>query len=456
MSSEENTAIVLRPVPASVAPPFTPSGLVERIRRAFSAFPDGRKGGNNQKYAIEDAALSAFSVFFTQSPSFLDYQRRMQKQRGRSNAQSLFGVHQIPSDNQIRNLLDMVPPETVSPLLADIGEQLYRHGYLDPFRVLDGQLLIALDGTDCFASEKISCPCCTQQERRDGSLLYRHIALTPVIVAPGQSRVVPLAPEFVQPQDGAEKQDCELNAAKRWLAAWGDRYAAWGVTLLGDDLYCHQPLCEDALARGFQVLFVCKPDSHGVLYEWVSDFERTGDLQTLERTIWNGRQRLTERYRFINQVPLCNRDDALLLNWCELTVTNTNGKEVFRNAWATSHHLHAGTVAAIATAGRTRSKIENENNNVLKNQGYHFEHNFGHGKQHLANLLATLIVLAYLVHTTLDWIDVCYRTVRGLLPSRRTFFEHLRALLQYLSFESWDHLLRFMLDELEGKIPDSG
>ncbi|WP_200283802.1 hypothetical protein [Rhabdochromatium marinum] len=122
---------------------------------------------------------------------------------------------------------------------------------------------------------------------RDGNLLYRHIAFTPVIVAPGQSRVVPLAPEFVQPQDGADKQDCELNAAKRWPAAWGDRYAPWGVTLLGDDLYCHQPLCEDALARGLQVLFVCKPDSHGTLYEWVSDFERSGDLQTLERTTWN-------------------------------------------------------------------------------------------------------------------------------------------------------------------------
>jgi membrane-bound metal-dependent hydrolase YbcI (DUF457 family) len=85
-----------------------------------------------------------------------------------------------------------------------------------------------------------------------------------------------------------------------------------------------------------------------------------------------------------------------------------------------------------------------------------FEHNFGHGKQHLSNLLATLILVAYYLHTTLDWMDACYRAVRALLPSRRTFFEHLRALLQYLPFDGWEHLMNFMLNRLGGKIPDSG
>jgi hypothetical protein len=98
-----------------------------------------------------------------------------------------------------------------------------------------------------------------------------------------------------------------------------------------------------------------------------------------------------------------------------------------------------------------------ENNNTLKTKGYHFDHNFGHGKHFLANLFATLILLAFLVHTALDWIDTRYAKVRGLLlPSRRTFFEHLRALLQYLPFDDWDHLMRFMQQRLAPNAPDTG
>jgi hypothetical protein len=97
-----------------------------------------------------------------------------------------------------------------------------------------------------------------------------------------------------------------------------------------------------------------------------------------------------------------------------------------------------------------------ENNNTLKTKGYHFDHNFGHGKHFLANLFATLILLAFLVHTALDWMDTRYAKVRGLLPSRRTFFEHLRALLQYLPFDDWDHLMRFMQQRLAPNAPDTG
>lgn len=139
-----------------------------------------------------------------------------------------------------------------------------------------------------------------------------------------------------------------------------------------------------------------------------------------------------------------------MLNWLELTITDAKGKTVYKNAWATTHRIHDGNVAEIAAAGRARCKIENENNNVLKNHGYHFEHNFGHGKQHLSNLLA------YLFHTTLDWMDAAYRTVRSLLLSHRTFFEHLRALMQYFPFDNWEHLMRFMLKGLGAEIPYSG
>ncbi len=190
-------------------PPFTAATLIDRIRTTFRAFPDERRGGNHQRYTLEDAALSAFSVFFTQSPSFLDYQRRMQRRLGQNNAQSLCGVHPIPSDNQIRHLLDPVPPETLCPVVAEISEGLYHGGYLQPFRSICNTLLVAFDGTEDFASQKLGGDCCNQRTLRNGTTQHDHAVLTPVIVAPGQAAVVPLAPEFVGPQDGQDKPDCE-------------------------------------------------------------------------------------------------------------------------------------------------------------------------------------------------------------------------------------------------------
>lgn len=427
------------------------SGITDRLRTTFEQFTDTRKGGNNQRYGICDAALSAFSVFFTQSPSFLDAQKRIEQGGGKSNAQTIFGVHKIPGDNQIRNLLAPVAPQQVYPLMADIGQSLYESGYLEDFRVLKNQLLIAIDGTDVFASEKISCPSCSTQKLKNGKTLHRHTVITPVIVAPGKAQVVPLPPEFVQPQDGHDKQDCEVNAAKRWLLQHAPRYAPWGCTLLGDDLYCHQPFFEAVLAQNMNFIVTCKPQSHELLYEWVSDLARIGQRHTVQRGRKLGTQRFTDSYAYVNLVPLRDSDDALMVNWCELSTTNAQGEVVFYCAWATSHTITHANVAEIAVAGRTRWKIENENNNTLKNHGYHLTHNFGHGKQHLSNLLTTLNLLAYLVHTTLDWLDERYRTLRARLPSRRTFFENLRTLLLYLTFHSWDHLMEFMLKTLSHK-----
>jgi hypothetical protein len=429
-------------------PSLTVDALVKAVRETFRNLPDARKGGNNQRYTMEDAALGALAVFFTQSPSFLDYQIRMQKERGRNNATSLFGMQCLPSDQQIRNLLDPVAPHDLAPLLFDLVEALYLDGALATHRAFTGGFLVALDGTQYFASEKISCPNCTTRTQADGRVRYAHTAVTPVLLAPGQAAVLPLPPAFVVPQDGHDKQDCELAASGRWLTQWAPRLASWGITFLGDDLYCHQPFCRQVLAQGGHFLFVCLPQSHRVLYEWVADFARQGRVPTLVRTRWTGTQRLTDTYRYLNDLPLRDGDDALHVGWCELTTTDAAGRVLYHNAWASSHPVSADNVVAMVAAGRSRWKIENENNNTLKTKGYHFEHHYGHGKQHLSAVLATLILLAYLMHTILDLGERRYREIRARLPSRRTFFEHLRALVQYLPLDSWDHLFDFMLDAL--------
>lgn len=432
---------------------FTQSRLIERIRQVFETLPDGRIGtGVYQKYTMSDAALSAFSVFFMQSPSFLEHQRTMQKERGKNNAHSLFGVYQIPSDNQIRNLLDAVPPEALWPLYRWVLQALEAQGKLKEFQVLGDSVLVALDGVEYFSSQKIHCECCSTKTLKTGVVQYAHSAVTPVIVSPHQADVIPLAPEFIAPQDGSDKQDYELAAARRWLEREGSHLPA-NVTFLGDDLYCKQPFCEYLKQQGRHFILVCKPESHKTLYEWVEDFQRLGQVEVIEKRRWTGKQRLTERYRIAQQVPLRDSDDALLVNWCEIEVIDEQGHLVYRNAFATDYVLGAHNVADIVSAGRTRWKIENENNNTLKTKGYHFAHNFGHGKKHLAALLASLIILAFLVHTLLQWFDRCYRLLREELSSRKTFFNDLRALTRYVCFDSWQQLMEFMLDGLNIPIP---
>jgi hypothetical protein len=83
--------------------------IVQRIRDCASSLPDARQGKNTY-LSMQDIALSAFSVFFTQCPSFLSHQSQMKKARGRSNAQSLFQIQQVPSDNHIRQVLDPIEP----------------------------------------------------------------------------------------------------------------------------------------------------------------------------------------------------------------------------------------------------------------------------------------------------------------------------------------------------------
>ena len=229
----------------------------------------------------------------------------MQKQQGKNNATSLFGVHEIPCDNQIRNLLDPVPPETLFPLIVSIGDELYRNGFFDKFYSINNTLLIAMDGTDFFSSEKISCPSCSQSKQKNGKTLSRHIAVTPVLVAPGQKNVIPLAPAFVQPQDGHDKQDCELAASGRWLDQWGAYYAPLGITYLGDDLYSHQPHCVRVLEHHSNFLFTCKPASHTHLSGWVEALEPGRALHTLTlRVKGKGNRWEHHEYRWANGVPL--------------------------------------------------------------------------------------------------------------------------------------------------------
>lgn len=431
---------------------FSVDGLVEQVHETFDELPDVRTG-KNTVYEMKDAALGAFSVFFTQSPSFLAHQQEMERTKGCTNARTLFGIEQIPSDPQIRNLLDPVAPEHVCAPFWWMLEALPTTGRAEDFVGINDTYLLAMDGTQYFSSYKIHCPHCSQRENSKGTL-YTHSVLTPVLVGSDHNHVLPLAPEFIMPQDGAEKQDCECNAAKRWVEAHGDRFAPNSVTILADDLHCHQPFCQKLLDHQLNFILVCKPASHPGLYEEVELLRKAGAVQAQTQRRWNGRHHAIWHYRWVNSVPLRTGEDALLVNWCEITITHADtGERLYYNTFATNHTITPHNVHEIVRSGRARWKVENENNNVLKRYGYHLEHNFGHGDRYLSMTLLVLNLLAFLFHTVLHLTHRKYQRLRAALGPRRTFFQDIRTLSRYLCFQSWEHLFDFMIQGLELEPP---
>lgn len=422
--------------------------LVGTLSATIEALSDPRKPSNATRYSLRDVVLGGFSCFFMQNESFLEYQRQLDSRQGRNNAESLFGLEQIPSVEQIRNILDEIAAANLFCVFDVVYARLQEQGYLRSFECLEQNLLVALDGTDYHSSQKIHCPFCSTQLSRNGEITYRHKALLPVIVAPGQASVLSLSPAFITPQDGHEKQDCEQAAAKRWMADHRHLATAQAITVLGDDLFSRQPMCEAAQANGFNFIFVCLPSSHAALYDWI-DFKQTkGQVKTMTRQVRQGKTDEVWHYRYLNDVPLRATAPSLSVNWCELTITRKrDGKRLYHNSWVTNHSLTRQTVVKVAQAGRCRWKTENENHNVLKTKGYNLAHNFGHGQQHLSACLLTLNLLAFLFHTVLAMVDERYQQIRQIRGTRRGFFQDIVALTKYWWFESWTALLDFMLDD---------
>ena len=420
--------------------------LLGSLEAVGEKIPDKRRIGCNLKYRLLDGIKSAFGVFFFQHPSLLDFQRAMKERRKRSNMETLLGVANIPSDNQIRTLLDEIEPESLGAVFGQTLLAADEAGAIEPYRVLDGGVLLALDGVWYFSSREIHCEHCLYITR-EGTTMYYHSAVTGAIVRPGSNAVLPVMGEPIRNTDGQEKQDSELVAGKRWLVAHGEEYKWLKVTLLGDDLYSKQPFCEAVLKQGMSFLFTCKPDSH----PWLSETVENSYLQ--EKTVkkWTGSHHQTSTYRWINTVPLRDSKDALMVNYLYLQIRNEKtGKVGATNSWITDKEITAENVEHLAKCAKARWKIENEHNNVLKNRGYNLEHNFGHGKQHACEIFLLLNLLAFQFHTILELCDEDYRKARGSVGRRDSFFHHMHGALRYALHESWRCFLIFVQGEETG------
>jgi hypothetical protein len=427
--------------------------LVDCLSDAVDMLPE-RPEYSASRYTNRDAVNSAFAALFFQFPSLLRYMREMEEREKRDNVQSLFDVKGIPSDNQIRNIVDGIDPLALSPVFNATLETTRQSGIIDGYRVLDGGVLLAIDGLWYFSSQKINCPHCLTKKAKDKDgdeyTVYFHAALAGALVKPGSNKVLPVAPQMIRNTDGEKKQDSELAAGKRWLESHGEEYNWLKPTLLGDDLYSNRPFCEKVVEKGFSFIFTCKEESH----KWLTETISNSYLHEVREVKWNAQKKkhLVYTWRYLNDVPIrYDEHDPFMVNYFSYEIRTEGAKKPnYRNSWITNKPVTSMNVAYLAECGRARWKIENEHHNVLKNRGYNLEHNFGHGSSHAADIFFLLNLLALQFHTILEYCDLEYQLTYSTFPVRVAFFESLRVLIRRRYFVSWVQFLQYVRGKGEG------
>lgn len=418
------------------------SALRDALAARFDKIADHRAG--SVIYSLKDCLMSAFAMMFFQDPSMLAFQRRMQEDLQESNLKNIFHVKEIPADTQLRDTIDEIDPKEIEPVFTDYFRSLQRGKHLNNFLVLDDHYLVVLDGSQYFSSEKICCPSCLFKEKSNGKTLYYHQILQAAMIAPHMRQVIPLPPEPIKNEDGTVKQDCEINASKRLVKKLRAAHPKLKIIIGGDGLYSKQPFIDELNDALMSFVLVAKPGDHTVLFEWVNEIREMGELSVLKSKDANGS---THRYEWTNGVALNGRSDSDNVNFIEYSITRKDGKITYRNSWVTDIEVSSDNVVELVRIGRARWKIENECFNTLKNQGYHLEHNFGHGKKNLSYNLFLLNLLAFYCHQIFELTDQRYRDSRTRCSSRVGYWQLIKNAIQLILFKDWEHLLQVLVEK---------
>lgn len=420
------------------------------LRPRFQQLPDARQ--RSGEYTVADAMLSALAMFSLKDPSLLAFQNRRYDQ----NMKNLFRIVNVPSDSQMRDILDPSEPDLLRPMFQDVFRELQRGKVLEPFVFYQGSYLLSLDGTEYFSSRKVHCPCCLQRTHKNGTVTYYHQMLGAAMVHPDHKQVIPFAPEPIVQQDGQTKNDCERNASKRLLEKIRREHPLLNLTIVEDGLASNAPHIRLLKELKFHFILGAKPDDHQHLFGEVERAEREGRLTTLRWTEpGKGSQTATScELRFVNDVPLNQSNDDLRVNFLQYTEYDAEGRVLKRFSWVTDFTISCDNARHLMRGGRSRWKIENETFNTLKNQGYHFEHNYGHGQQHLSVVLAMLMMLAFLLDQTQALCDPLFQAVRAKFSSLRLVWDHVRSHFRHFEFASMEHLYEvILLDAAKGLPP---
>lgn len=415
---------------------ITFDAVMQTLSEEFEQIPDHRR--TNASYPLADILRSAFAMFSLKSPSLLAF--REQTIPEQKNLQAIYHIGAIASDTQMRTALDPVPPSRLRRLFATLFHLLRAAGVVRQYQYWQRHVIVSIDGVEHFSSTKIHCDHCTTRTRRNGTTSYHHSGLAAVLLHPDHQEVFPLDLEPILKPDGSRKNDCERNAAKRLCAALHEQYSDLSMILVEDALYANAPHIRQITGYNWKYILNVKPDSHQSLVRQFAGRQARGQVKEQRQTDADGVQHY---FAWSNDLCLCDSAVDVKVNYLLYEQRDRQG-QVRRWTWITNLPLRAKTVERVMRAGRGRWKIENETFNTLKNQGYHFEHNYGHGYLNLATVLALLMLLAFTVDQIQQRCWDLFQQVRAGLRTKAKMWESLRSMFKVLDFRTMAALYRHM------------
>jgi hypothetical protein len=417
--------------------------LIAHIREQFKQVTDKRSEINTTK-PLADALLSGLAMFSLKDSSLLQFVERM-KERG-SNLKSIFKIKVVMSDTTVRKAIDPVGPKQLKAILAQPVQMLADAGVLASYECLGGHLLVPIDGTGYFSSREVHCENCCEKHHRDGEVTYYHNALSAVIVHPGQREVFPVAMEEITKQDGATKNDCELSAVKRLLPQIRQALPQRKLAVVEDAMFCNAPHIRDL--NNLDLRFIIRIKEGYALIQFQA-LGKKGETETF--SVSDGKTK--HLYEFANGLVLNGSNQDMLVNLLHYEQRDIKtGAIIFMADWITDFHLSKNTVAEVAKAGRARWKIENETFNTLKNQGYQFEHNFGHGQQNLSTNFALLMMLAFVIDQIQQRINRFFRAALAEVKRLTRLWERVREIFDMVACNSMETIYKIIAKELKLKI----
>ena len=422
-------------MPTTVRKFLCADALISIVYRQFKKLPDPRRLLKPSDISFTDVLMSGLAVFGLKFPSLLKYDQ----QRGTldENLKTLYHINRPPSDTYLRERLDELDPKFIRSAYKKIFAHLQRGKCLEDFEFLDGAYLLSLDGTGEFSSGKVRCPQCCKKEQKDGSVTYYHQMLGACIVHPEKSNVIPLFPEAIMAQDGSEKNDCERNAAKRFLEDFKKEHPHLRVIIVADGISSNAPYVRLLEKNHMGYILGAKPSDHKFLFDSIESSDETMYHEILDD------KGFLHQFRYLNNVVLNKSNPDVFVNFLEYRQTAPKGKET-SFSWVTNIEITQKNAFTIMRGGRARWKIENETFNTLKNLGYNFEHNYGHGKKYLSTILCVLMLLAFLIDQVQGIACGLFHAVRKRAGSYRGIWENMRVLFQFLHISSWEWLYRLM------------
>ena len=409
-------------------------GLFRCIRQGMAKIADLRP--MNVAIPLVDALMSGLALFALKDPSLLAFDER---RSAPENLRRIFGIEQIPSDTQMRTILDAVNPAVLRPLYKRLFSQLQQGKVLETMTFMGRYYLLSLDGTGYFSSQKVHCAACLERKnKRTGAITYAHQMLGAAIVHPAHKAVIPLAPAPIIKQDGTEKNDCERNAAKRFFEQLRQDHPRLPLIIIEDALSANAPHIKELQRHNLRFILGVKPGDHSYLFAHVAQAQAEGRTTEFEIE----REGVSHRFRFLNDVPLNESHADVRVNFLEYW--EVKGGKTRHFSWVTDFTIDRSNAYTLMRGGRARWKIENETFNTLKNQGYHFEHNFGHGEQHLSVVFAMLMMLAFAIDQAQQLACPLFQAAWEQMGSKRHLWERMRSVFHELPVASMTDIWRVL------------